>query len=269
MNIIKEHFKSIHQLLSVIESRPNNSVMANAYSSRENDKHFTRTKDWNEAVAIFQNGYVDILDKIKAGVAQHMKSTGITQRRYIRTNVVGYAPHVPNAILNLPNAMILTESQPQKIKSISIVYNMCANCGTDTSEFIQCGIAVLGLINTLELQGCRVNLKVAFFCAEKDDERAFVTLDVKDYREHLDLQKLCFPIAHPSMFRRFGFKWLETCEGLTDYDWRYGYGRSVSLREDDEFAAGVLNKNEYYLDLPYIKKYKYDVDKLIKSLAIS
>ena len=269
MNIIKEHFTSIHQMLSVMESRPNNDVMEGQHSSRENDKAFTGTKDWSGAVSIFQNGYVEILDKIKAGVAQHMKSTGITQRRHIRTNVVGYAPHVPNAILNLPNSMILTESQPQKIKSISIVYNMCANCGTDASEFIKCGIVVLSLINTLELQGCRVNLKVAFFCGQEDNERAFGTLDVKDYREHLDLQKLCFPIAHPSMFRRFGFKWLETCEGLTDHDWRWGYGHSVSLRDDDEFAAGVLNKNEYYIDLPYIKKHGYDADKLIKSLAIS
>ena len=268
MNIIKEHFTSIHQMLSVMESRQNNDVMAGRQSSRDNDKSFCGTKNWDEAISIFQNGYVDILDQIKAGVTQHLKAMGVTHKRNIRTNVVGYAPHVPNAILNLPNSMILTESQPQKVKAISIVYNMCANCGTGTEEFIKCGITLLSLVNTLELRGYRVNLQTAFFCAADGNDRAFGALCVKDYREHLDLQKLCFPVAHPSMFRRFGFKWLETCSGLVESDWSFGYGRSVSLNNDEKFAAAVLDKNACYIDLPSIKKNDYDVDKLIKSLAI-
>ena len=66
--IIKEDFKSIHQMLDVIEHRPNNKVMKNEDASKTGTKDFTGTRSYGEAKEIFQNGYTDILDKIKMGV---------------------------------------------------------------------------------------------------------------------------------------------------------------------------------------------------------
>lgn len=265
MNIVKEHFNSINEMISVIESRPNNSVMNGNHSSETNGKDFTGSNSMTEAKELFRNGYTEILPKIKTGVSANLKRTEIRNRRRVETGVIGYAPHVPNAILGLPNSMILTKQAPQKTKVVSIVVGITENCGTDASEFIKSGIAALGVVNSLELRGYRVNLKVAFYVAKCDNDRAFGTVNVKDYREHLDLQKLCFPLAHPSMFRRLGFKWLETVPGLKA-SWAWGYGQQM---HDLKFIKeNFLDEKEYFINLRITKENKYDPEKIIEYLNI-
>lgn len=267
VKIIKEHFNSICQMLNVIESRSNNSVMNRQNASHSNDKGFTGTSSYDEAKTLFETGYTDILDKIKTGVAENLKQTVSENRRHVRTAVVGYAPHVPNAILGLPNSMIFTETKPQKIKAVSIVAGITENCGTGAKEFSKSGIAVLGVVNTLELQGYRVNLKVAFYCAKVwSGEYTFGTVSVKDYREHLDLQKLCFPLAHPSMFRRFGFKWLETVPGLTSSEWAGGYGSQFN--DMNFIKKNFLEENEFFIGLSLTKKCNYDPNKIIETMNL-
>ena len=265
-NIVKEHFTSINQMLTTINSRENNSVMRGSNASKETGRSWYGTENWEEAVDLFENGYVEVLDKIKTGVAAGIKRTETVQKRRTSTGVVGYAAHVPNAIMGLPNSMIYTQSVPQKIKAVSITYCITQNCGTEAQEFIDSGIAVLNVINRLELNGCRVNLKIMFYCANANNDYAFGTVDVKHYREHLDLQKLCFPIANPSMFRRFGFRWLETCKGLKESRWSSGYGRQ--LESNNSTLQSLLQENEFYIDLPFTKRHKYDADKIIESMNI-
>ena len=270
MNIIKEHFNSINELLSVIESRKNNSVMCGKFSSKSNDKSFTGTKSYEEAVELFRKGYTEILPQIKTGVFANLKRTETRNRRRVETGVIGYAPHVPNAILGLPNSMIRTNQTPQKTKVVSLVVGITENCGTNASEFIKSGIAALGVVNSLELRGYRVNLKVAFYVASdhygSNDEFAFGTVNIKNYREHLDLQKICFPLAHPSMFRRFGFKWLETVPDLKESSWSFGYGSQV--RDLKFIKENFLSKNEYFINLEITKENDYDPEKIIEHLNI-
>ena len=249
-------------MLNVIESRPNNTIMRNDRASETGTAAFTGTSSYAQAKQLFENGYTKILDQIKTGVGNSLKKTQNANRRTIRTGVIGYAPHVPNAILGLPNSMILTEQQPQKVKAVSIVVGITENCGTYASEFIKSGIAALSVVNTLELRGYRVALKVAFWCAKANEERAFGTIKLKDYREHLDIQKLCFPLAHPSMFRRFGFKWLETSPDIKDPCWCTGYGSQ--LNDSDFIKENFLDENEFLINLSITKKYAYDPDKIIE-----
>jgi hypothetical protein len=265
LNIIKEHFTSIHEMLSVIESRPHNDVMANSNSSEKNGKDFTGTGSYEEAKELFRHGYTEILPRIKTGVAANLKRTESRPRRTIENNVVGYAPNVPNAIMGLPNSMILTRTAPQKTKTVSIVTDITENAGTRTEEFIESGIAVLGVVNTLELRGYRVSLKVSFYNATEGNDRAFGTVNVKDYREHIDLQKLCFPLANPSMFRRLGFKWIETVPGLKA-SWSFGYGSF--MRDLDFIKENYLASNEYFINLDITKRNEYNPEKIIAELNI-
>lgn len=265
-HVVKEHFASIHQMLNAVNSRPNSAAMSGQNASLDGSKSFTGTRDWEEAVDLFEHGYTDVLDKIKAGVAAGIKRTETIQKRRTSTGVVGYAAHVPNAIMGLPNSMIYTQTTPQKIKAVSIMYCITRNAGTDVEEFIKSGVAVLNVINRLELNGCRVNLKIMYYCAKCGDEYAFGSVDVKNYREHMDLQKLCFPVANPSMFRRFGFKWLETSPEIKSTSWRGGYGSQID--SGNEVLKKLLQENEFYIDLPYTRKYNYDAEKIIESMNL-
>ena len=264
--LIQEHFNSISEMLNVICSRPNNDVMKNEHYSQEKDA-FYGTKTWEDAVELYQYGYTEVLEEIKKGTTAVTGTLVPVQRNKIVNDVIGYAPHVPNAILGLPNSMIGMKKVPQKVKTVSIVYKMGANAMEHKKTFTKAGIALLSAINMLELSGIRVSLKLCFECAEAVNEFTFATVKLKDYREHLDIQKLCFPVAHVSMFRRFGFKWLETCQGLKCPNWRGGYGRSLHEKSEvPEEIKAQIKENEYFIFLQEIKAWNYDPRKIIEEI---
>lgn len=263
MNVINENFNSIREMLSTMQDRKNNTIMREKESSRTGDKSFTGTESWDDAMKLFQNGYHDPLNDLRREMAK-TKITSPAQRRTVSTGVVGYAPHVPNAILGLPNSMIHTKSVPQKTKTVAIIYSIVENCFVNASEFIKCGTAILNAVNMLELAGVRVNLRIAFYCAKSGNDFALGTVKLKDYREHLDILKLCFPLVNPSMFRRFGFKWLETVEGLTDRNWAFSYGQSIQELPAD--AKNRLNENERFVSMQTVRDANYDAQTLLDNI---
>lgn len=266
MHVVKEHFDSIHKLLQTVTARPNNAEMKGCNSSRTGDANFTGTENWEEAVNLFETGYSEPLEEIKRGIARNIKATGINTRRHIRTGVVGYAPHVPNAIQNLPNSMIYTDKQTQKVKAVTIYYAPTANACVGTETFIKSGIAMLSAVNILELSGVRVNLNIVLFNGINDNknETTFITVKVKDFKEQMDVHKLCFPVIHPSFFRRFGFKWIETSPDINCGGWRFGYGsHNKKMKEHIKF-----NQNEYFIQLEDTKNAGYNPETLIENLNI-
>lgn len=269
MKIVKEEFASIRELLKVLSSRPNNAFMnGQHHSTRQGRKDFTGTNTYEEAVSLFENGYKDVLPQIKEGLEKNIRATGNHERRFVRNGVVGYAPNVPNAIQGLPNSMIYTEKQIQKVKAVSIFYSPTANCGTRVETFIKSGICVLSAINILELSGVRVNLNVIMFNAANDSETegTRVSVKVKDYREHMDVLKLCFPVVHPSLFRRFGFKWLETSPGITEGGWAGTYGHHCPKMYN--LTRDGLKENEYFVGLKETEDVEYSPEALIDKLGI-
>ena len=240
MHIIRENFNSIQEMLKILNERENNNVMRDEYDSQEkNSPGWYGTKSYEEAEELITNGYTEILDKIKAGI----KFDASENSKIIpENNVFGYIPNIPNAMMNLPKSMIYAKRIPRKITTIDLVYCPVGPGYTYTQEFIDNGIKVLNVINSLEKNNIRVNLKVALKCSEAGNEANLATVTLKNFKEKLNLQKICFPIAHPSMLRRFGFKWLETTPELTDHQWTSGYGRTTtnySLFKTKEIIFGL------------------------------
>ncbi|MDD7352118.1 MAG: hypothetical protein PUG84_01520 [Peptoniphilaceae bacterium] len=222
MKYIRENFNSIQEMLNALKIRKNNSVMSDKFQSQSTDNsNWYRTNSYEEAEHLITNGYIDILDKIKKGIK--FKSTE-NSKTMPENNVFGYIPNVPNAIMNLPKSMVYEKRVPRKINTIDLVYSPCAPGVTDSKEYIENGIKVLNIINSLELNNIRISLKVAMKCSSCNNEFTLATVTIKNYTEKLNLQKICFPIAHPSMQRRFGFKWLETHPDVNSFGWANGYG---------------------------------------------
>lgn len=246
-NIIIENFSSINEMLSILNTRENNSIMKYEDSSKTNSYSFTKTNSYEEAEKLITTGYTDILDEIKMRLKIE---AGSNDSKPIQNNdKFGYIPNVPNSIMNLPNSMINTKRIPRKINTINLIYAPVSNCGTDKEIFIKNGIKILNIINNLEKNNIRVKLSIAFKCSECKNEITLATVNVKNYQENLNLQKLCFPIAHPSMLRRFGFRWLETTPELTESGWSCGYGRSLYNKEK---IKSTLKNNEIFLALDEI-----------------
>lgn len=269
-----ETFNSISAFLNAINSRKNNENMKRDNSShRTNDISFFATANYEEAEKLITNGWEEKLPEIKRQFTSSVKqnSNGTINKRRTYNHVEGYAPHVPNAILGVPQSMINTQRVAQKVKVVSLIYSPTANCGTNGDTFIKAGIVILNIVNQLELNGIRVNLKIAAKDSmDYDNNYAGSFVTIKNYREPLDLKKVAFPIAHPSMLRRFGFKWLETFPELKG-DFSGGYGHTVSDEKDHkEFLTqiGVIKPTDYFISLGHIEQANFDTQRVIQKFGI-
>lgn len=269
MKFIHEHFKNINHLLSTLQSRPNCNAMRGKWSSQETgDASWFGTQTWNEAISLFKNGYTEILPDVKKEMHNNAKvyhQYSVLPKTLPRNKPVGYIPNVPNAIMNLPDSMIYAERTPQKRKTLSLVYNIGGNAFEKEEFFIKAGIAVCTALNIVEAKGIQTRLSVGFMPAKNNDEAICPTLTIKDFGQKFDLQKICFPLAHPSMFRRIGFKYLETCPDITDKGWSCGYGSSIKKIDDSlKKNLGIDNNNVFLLNCHWVRDNNYDVIKILE-----
>lgn len=274
METIREEFKSIYQMLNVMDARPHNYVMRDENSSQSDNYEFTGTETYESAKELFRNGYKEILPRIMQGM---QKSVRVINKNNLPVNkalpknmFVGFVPNIPNMLNNNPNNMINVLVKPIKRKVAEIIYIMDGGAFTDKEIWINAGAVMLEAIKFIERGGTRIKLNVCFCCGEGNSQYTLGMVNVKNYGEKLDLQKLCFPIAHPSMLRRFGFKWIETAQGLKDERYSAGYGRSMcdkySLKEIKKLFK--FPKAAYAMNAQWIAEHGYDVMKLIKSFEV-
>lgn len=260
MPYIIDEFRNIIHLLNELETRPTNDVFSRTTLSSqkvESDSNpWSGTHTYEEAKELIKFGYDEILDQLKSGLTVPVKTEKNVRRP--KNDVVGFLPNIPNAIQGLPQSMINVKAVPQKTKVVNIIYAPVSNCSTNPKEFIAAGIKMVNVINTLELNGIRTNLKIALMLAYVDDEVVAVLVNVKRDSEHLNLKKICFPIAHPAMLRRFGFRWLETTPKIRSKFWTGGYGSSNVTNADRKIVENKLGNNSTIFTLKGISQLNED-----------
>lgn len=277
MKTIFEQFDTMDAFKRALE-RPTNEafkfVKLESQNTKESKLKWFGTKSYEEAISLYTNGWTEKADEIRR---EFVKFERVSQRTVSyektrpTTSVVGFAPHVPNAILGLPNSMIHTERQPMKAKVVRIIYNMTQNAGTSADTILQAGLTVLKIAYSMERQGYRVRLDLIPKCSEWGEERCCLMVSVKDWRQPIDIKKVAFPIASPSMFRRLAFHWLETTPDCTSSGWTVGYGHSFEDTEKEKemlSELGVLGDNDYYINVGIAKGYHFDPAKVAKAIGI-
>lgn len=160
---------------------------------------------------------------------------------------------------------------PQKVKALSLYYDCTMNADTKASTLRAAGITVIKLVHLLELYGYRVELNLLLFTGGVGTENALCKIQLKDWKQPLDLLKLSFPVTSPAMFRRFGFKWLETVPDLTSGDFRNGYGRHI---DKDEAKAelrrtGIKIDNAHFITVSDCSEADYNPFEVAKKLEIA
>lgn len=277
MNVVCEKYDSIKEFVDIITKRNVNSVFkGKSLSSEDGSYAFTGTNSLEQAKSLLKDGYREPLESIKRGLRINKVNKKFKDIPKVRptNNVVGVVPHVPNSLLGLPQSMINLEKTPNKVKVVSINYDMSINCGTNTRDIERSGIMLLSIVNMLELQGYRVKLNVIAFSGMGGNELAIVSVEAKDYKQPLDLLKVCFPLVHPSFFRRLGFRWLETVPNLTERHFTSGYGVAVATRGYEEaldiYSKNLkdFDKNSYYFNVRFVKSLDFDMDKVLKKTGL-
>jgi len=273
--IIFEQYDSMDAFKRALDRSINEGFKdASHASQKEGDGKWYGTETYKEAMGLYTNGWTEKADEIRREFAQFERVNQRTvsyEKARPATSVVGFAPHVPNAVLGLPNSMIMTERTPMKAKVVRIIYNMTQNAGTKADTILKAGLAVLKIVYNMERQGYRVRLDLVPKCSEMGSERCCLLVSVKDWRQPIDIKKVAFPIASPSMFRRLGFRWLETAPGITNRGWTGGYGHSLESLEEEKgllTELGVLGDNDYYVNVGVAKDNDFDPSRIAKTIGI-
>lgn len=275
--ILFENYNSIAKLNNTLSTRKNNEVMKDKHSSSdEGHKEWYGTETYEEATSLLSFGWGDILDDITAAIEENKKlyyNLVDVKRMKTYNNVVGFTPNVPNAIQNLPKSMINIQHDIKKIKTVSIFYLNDGNCMVSAEDFVRSGGLLLAAIQLLEKNNVRVELNLCFQTTIGQTEICIGSVKLKDFRQPLSLKKICFPMAHPSMLRRIGFKFLETIPGLTDDSVVNGYGHAPTSTEEKEVADFIdktfPKSNTILLSRRMIADdFDYDMEKLLNSFKL-
>lgn len=272
--VFVDRFEDINVFLRTIKDRPFNVVFkdyTDRYSQSE-DKTFSLTKSYQESEEIMKSGYKEGLEDLKKA-EKNIPVCSKASKAVPTASVIGYTPHVPNAIAGIPCSMISHKQVDIKTKMLSVVYDMTASYGEKAEDFVKAGRVLLSFIEMVESRGYRVKLDM-MLSACKNREKSVALVKVKDFRQPVNPLKLSYMMLHPSFLRRQGLKWIETNPDLTDRAFRSGYGRALyyecgsDTRRESRWLKdnGVIGANDVFVSFFDLKS--TDHITLAKSLGI-
>lgn len=245
-------YDSLNEFYNYLINTPFNKTFCwNKHSSVDGTYKFTKTKDFNEAVDLFKNGWSDMATKL----VQKLKATETkmvpTMKPKTTLSVAGYQAIVPLYLQGVPNNMVNKKMVPIKQKVITLNKSINYNCGVDADQIIEESIKAMRIVKKLESQGYRCNLNIVLGTSA-GGKQFIVKIKIKSANEKMNISKLAFPLVHPSMLRRLFFRFIEVYPNVTK-SFKLGYGTPATSEE-----LKSIFKGEYLLPI-IIKK---DVDKI-------
>ena len=237
-------FKSIDEFYGYISTTPYNTAFGpEAYnkSSETMGYGFTKTHNFNEAVTLMINGWDDVAKKIaqKLDARKDDIVSAVKQKSFC--DVVGYQACVPLYLQGVPANMVNRKNVPVKQRVVTI--NKCINYSgaVDADEIIEESVKALMIVKKLEAQGIRVNANV-FLGTESGHRRITCKVRIKNSGERLNISKMAFLLAHPSMLRRMMFHFIEVYPNTTS-SFVGGYGHPICKDE----MIKMVSKGEYFI----------------------
>lgn len=210
-NLCLNAYNNISELYNFLKKTPRREDANN--SSEDDDNSFRGTQTLEEAYDLMLTGdeklYKDF-KSLKDIEIDRLLGNTISRKTY-KDDVVGFQPNVPKYLLGIPVNMINEIPTKLSQKVVNIVLCMSVSAFTDSSTIKRIGMKYTQIIDVLEKSGYRCNLYICH-AGEYLNEKNICLVKIKTDKEPFNLKKCVFPIAHPAMFRRIMFKWMETCD---------------------------------------------------------
>ena len=222
-------YDSLHEFYEYLIHTPFNDAFCWAsHKSVEGSYSFTKTKDFNEAVELFKNGWSDMATKLVQKLKVIESKTEPTMKPKNVLGVAGYQAIVPLYLQGVPNNMVTKKMTPVKQKVITLNKSIDYNGGVSADQIIDESIKAMQIVKKLEAQGYRCNLNIVL--GSTADKQFFVKVRIKSANEKLNVSKLAFPLVHPSMLRRLFFRFMEVYPNVTK-SFVHGYGMPATSSE--------------------------------------
>lgn len=217
MKTSTKEFKSIEQFYRYLCETPfNDAFRWETHSSVASDNHankWTMTSSFEEAVELMKNGWSDMAGKM----TQKLKATPdmeLTHQMRTIIGVAGFQPIVPLYLAGVPTNMVSKQMVPVKQKVINVTKSVDYSSGVSAEKIVEESVKAMQVVKKLESQGYRINLNIAIG-STRSCKGLFCKIRIKNASEKLNVSKLAFPLAHPSMLRRLFFRWIEVDPNVT------------------------------------------------------
>ncbi len=229
-NYENQYFDSVVDFRTWINNTTRNAEAENASEGTDADrKEFTLTDTMQEADQYLTSEKIweDGIAKSKVMIANLPQPQGDGTKINFKNAVAGGSVNLGRYLQGKPDSMrqMKRTTAQKRGKIIDLYFDPCISGGMSTDAMIAYGCAVYSIVNELQLQGYRINLYAAYTSKQHGDKskgvvRSVCTVKIKSSDEVLDTNSMLYAIAHPSMFRRHWFAWLERKSF-----WSYGYGQ--------------------------------------------
>lgn len=240
-------FNSLGEFADYITTTETNAAFQGArLSSYEGDEWFTKTESFDEAMKLFREGWSveaqDLVIKL-AEAEKKAQAQSVNRRCY---DVAGGFVSVPRYIQGKPNCMIRMKKQQIKQRVIDVYKSIDYSGSTSADKIIEESVKAMQIIKRVESMGVRVNLYITMgIKTSYDTYKSIVNVKVKDASEKLNVSKLAFPLAHPSMLRRLQFRFIEVSPFTNSTRFNWSYGKVVSAKEMRK--ALITDSGSYFL----------------------
>ena len=244
-------FGSIQEFIEYIEGTPLNDVFRwkpNLDSTDTSQPKWYQTVSYEDAQNRLKHGDKALAEKLTGTLKleKHAENMMVQKPTY---GVAGYQASVPRYLQGIPTSMVTKKAVVQKQKVITITKNIGYTAIFSGQQIIDESIKAVKLINTIEAHGIRCNLYVTSIAKEGSTAIGF-RIKVKSANERTHMSKLAFPLANPSMLRRFAFRYREVAPETTK-EFMYSYGYSLQpkflfeTKKGEYFIPTMLGEKEY------------------------
>jgi hypothetical protein len=262
---VMEQYKSIGEMLKDL-GREKNPYMKLADSSNKKDSSFSGTASFEEAYGLLHHGDPIISKKLTTAIDHIRKNQMQNTKKLVPTyDVCGYQASVPRYLQGMPTSMINSKKVATQKPVIHLVKSISYSAYESTESILQNSIKALEIVAKLEAQGYRVSLDILWSVYSYKTTVGF-SVKIKTPDERLNIAKMGFPIAHPSMLRRIGFRWLETTPLVDKNDFARGYGMPVGGKaEIEEFLSKAGYHGKPYILPPHIQSADQWIEQFVKN----
>ena len=225
-NVMYYRFDSISEFVDYLKNAPVQHYAFDRLASETGSYGFTQTSSLEEALDLIKFGYHEDFEKLVQLKLKLEKYIKISKKRNKKFNdYIGFAPDVKAYLEGNPLSMLNKKSEARK--KVNVYMNTSFYGNTSKEAIFNRGAIVLSMIEILENMGFSVDLHL-FEMSTVDTMMHFSDFVLKSENERMNIQKLYFPLCHPSWIRRLNFRLIEVTPDITS-SWSNGYGRPSDL----------------------------------------
>ena len=256
--VLHRHFDSYESFVDFIDEHKDDKTSGSYEASRteKQGRSWDLGADFDDALEMATTGWAEGRKKISKGMGEALaaREMDIT-RDSIARDVWGFAPDVDAYLAGDERCLLRPDVEYRTDDNVvRLRISLAASCAIKANEKVKWGVGVAYLIDQLEQQGKQVEVTAAYYTSGHDGSvsRYYSTFLIKSAGEPLDLDRLCYVIAHPAFHRRLIFKLRELEQDLRGYGGPLQMPKLTDAEDEDIITIEGVQYNTPFLRDPQV-----------------